>query len=269
VRRKAVGAGRFEDFFMANDSTTRFSDRVANYVKYRPGYPPEVIDYLEEQCQLTPESVIADIGSGTGIFTKLLLDNGYKVYAIEPNDPMRQEADRQLGHFDRYHSMTDTAEQTGLAAKNIDLIVCAQAFHWFNTAETKAEFQRILKPGGHVALIWNNRDVEADNFAVAYDALLKQLSGSDYDRINHQNLKHDDFVRFYRDGQYKLTKFPNQQIFNFEQLAGRAFSSSYVPTEGTEAGQSFKMQLKDVFDLYQQDGVVVFKYDTEVYLGQL
>jgi ubiquinone/menaquinone biosynthesis C-methylase UbiE len=254
---------------MASDSTKRFSDRVANYVKYRPGYPPEVIGHLEKQCQLTPESVIADIGAGTGIFTKLLLEKVYKVYAVEPNDPMREEADRQLGNSDQYHSMIGSADRTGLAAKGVDLIVCAQAFHWFNTAETKAEFQRILKPGGHVALIWNNRDVEADNFAVAYDALLKQLSGSDYDRINHQNLKPDDFVRFYKGGQYKLSKFPNQQIFDFEQLAGRAFSSSYVPAEKTEAGQAFKKELQQVFDLYQNDGVVVFKYDTEIYTGQL
>lgn len=254
---------------MAGDSTTRFSDRVANYVKYRPGYPPEVIGYLEKQCQLTPDTAIADVGAGTGIFTKLLLEKGHKVYAAEPNDPMREEADRQLKHFDGYHSMVGTADRTGLAAASMDLIVCAQAFHWFNTIETKAEFQRILKPGGHVALVWNNRDVEADNFAVAYDALLKQLSGSDYDRINHQNLKHADFERFYKDGQYKLTKFPNQQIFDFDQLAGRAFSSSYVPAEEAEAGQAFKKQLRDVFDLYQKDGVVIFKYDTEVYTGQL
>jgi ubiquinone/menaquinone biosynthesis C-methylase UbiE len=254
---------------MTSDSTTRFSGRVANYVKYRPGYPPEVIDYLEEQCELKPEAVIADVGAGTGISTKLLLDKGYKVHAVEPNDPMREEADRQLKHFEHYHSMAGTADRTGLAAGSIDLVVCAQAFHWFNTPETQAEFQRILKPGGHVALIWNNRDVEADNFAVAYDALLKQLSGSDYDRINHQNLKHDDFERFYKDGQYKLTIFPNQQIFNFDQLAGRAFSSSYVPSEETQAGQAFKKQLNEAFDLYQKDGVVIVKYGTEVYTGQV
>ena len=254
---------------MSNESTKRFSDRVANYVKYRPTYPPEVIDHLEEQCKLTPESAIADIGAGTGIFTKLLLDKGYRVYAVEPNDPMRGEADRQLNHFVQYHSMTGTADHTGLTANSIDLIVCAQAFHWFNTPEAKAEFQRILKADGYVALIWNNRDVEADNFAVAYDALLKQLSGSDYDKINHQNLNHTDFVRFYKDEQFKLTKFPNQQIFDFEQLAGRAFSSSYVPAEDSDEGRQFKSQLKDIFDIHQNDGFVVFKYDTEVYVGQL
>jgi ubiquinone/menaquinone biosynthesis C-methylase UbiE len=254
---------------MSTDSTKRFTDRVANYVKYRPGYPPDVITYLEKECHLNSDSVIADVGAGTGIFTKLLLEKDYKVYAVEPNDAMREEADRQLTHFNSYHSMIGTADKTGLSAQSIDLIVCAQAFHWFNTSETKAEFQRILKSGGQAALIWNNRDVEADAFAEAYDELLKTLSGGDYECINHQNLSPADFERFYKDGQYTLTKFPNQQVFDFEHLAGRAFSSSYVPAEDTEAGKAFKEKLKTIFDTYQRDGKVIFRYDTEVYLGNV
>jgi ubiquinone/menaquinone biosynthesis C-methylase UbiE len=254
---------------MPNDSTKRFSDRVANYVKYRPGYPQEVINHLANRCHLTSASVIADIGAGTGIFTKLLLEKSYQVYAVEPNGPMREEADRQLKHFVEYHSMAGTADRTGLTSGSIDLVVCAQAFHWFNTPETKSEFQRILKPGGRVALIWNNRDIGADEFALAYDWLLKQLSGSDYEKINHQNLCLADFERFYKDGQYELTRFQNEQIFDSEQLAGRAFSSSYVPAEETEAGEAFKGQLRAIFDTYQKDGKIVFKYDTELYLGKL
>jgi len=250
-----------------SDSTKRFSNRVDNYVKYRPGYPKEVIDYLEKECHLSALAVVADIGAGTGIFTKLLLERNYQVYAIEPNDAMREEADRQLRHFPNYHSMIGKADLTGLSSQSIDLIVCAQAFHWFNTPETKTEFKRILKPGGQAALIWNNRDIEADKFAVAYDELLKTLSGGDYERINHQNLSKADFDNFYAD--YSLTKFPNQQVFDFEQLAGRAFSSSYVPGEDTEAGKAFKLELKAVFDRYQQDGKVIFRYDTEVYLGNV
>jgi ubiquinone/menaquinone biosynthesis C-methylase UbiE len=252
---------------MSTDSTKRFTDRVANYVKYRPGYPEEVIAHLEKEGSLVPDSTIADIGAGTGIFTKLLLEKGYKVYAIEPNDAMREEADRQLSHFEQYHSMTGTADKTGLSAGSMEMIVCAQAFHWFNTPETKTEFQRILKPGGKVALIWNNRDVEADPFATAYDALLKTLSGGDYERVNHQNLTPADFERLYKDGKYALDKFPNQQVFDFEQMAGRAYSSSYVPAEDTEAGKAFKQQLKELFDTYQRDGKVIFRYNTEVYLG--
>jgi len=249
-----------------NDPTKRFTDRVDNYVKYRPGYPQEVIDYLEKQCHLPAKSPIADVGSGTGIFTKLLLEWNYAVYAVEPNDNMRHEADRQLKHFPNYHSVAGRADQTGLASHSIGLVVCAQAFHWFNTPETKAEFKRILKPRGQVALIWNNRDVEADAFAIAYDLLLREQSG-DYESINHQNLKEIDFIKFYKDGEYKLAKFHNQQIFDFEQLAGRAFSTSYVPAEETEAGKIFKGLLKELFDTYQRNGKVVFMYNTEVYLG--
>jgi SAM-dependent methyltransferase len=253
---------------MTNNSTTHFSDRVSNYVKYRPGYPPDVVDYIEKQCSLSQASVIADIGSGTGIFTRLLLDKGCSVYAVEPNDAMRKEADRQLSHFSKYHSMAGTADRTGLAAKSMDLIVCAQAFHWFNTPETKAEFKRILKPGGKVALIWNNRDIEADEFAMEYELLLKQLTG-DYEKINHQNLNETDFVRFYKDGKYSLVKFHNQQVFNLEQFKGRAFSSSYVPAEETEAGKAFAETLTTLFDEYQEGGKVIFKYNTELYLGKL
>ena len=253
---------------MAHDSTLRFSNRVDNYAKYRPGYPDKVLDYLQHECHLTPQSIIADIGSGTGIFTRLLLERGYTVYAVEPNGPMRKEAEHQLKSQSGFHSLNGTAESTNLDAKSINLIVCAQAFHWFNNAETKVEFKRILAPYGHVALIWNNRDTEADDFAVAYELLLKQQSG-DYERINHQNLTDTDFANFYHDGKYKLSKFSNLQVFNFEQLAGRAFSSSYVPAPDTDAGHTFSMQLKTIFDQYQTNGTVMFKYDTEVYLGRL
>src|ERR1051325_1258238 len=129
---------------MAHDSTLRFGSRVANYAKYRPSYPDKVLDYLQHECHLTPESVIADVGSGTGIFTKLLLDQGYTVYAVDPNDAMRQEAEKQLKSLNGFHSVNGTAENTSLADKSASLIVCAQAFHWFNNAEAKAEFKRIL-----------------------------------------------------------------------------------------------------------------------------
>ncbi|MGN6637886.1 MAG: class I SAM-dependent methyltransferase [Mucilaginibacter sp.] len=253
---------------MAHDPTKRFTNRVTNYVKYRPGYPKAVVDHLAKCVHLTTGTVIADVGSGTGIFSKLLLERDFTVFAVEPNEAMRSEAEQQLKHFPGFHSVEGTADATGLPAKSVDLIACAQAFHWFNTSEAKVEFKRILKPGGNVALIWNNRDIEADDFAVAYELLLKQQSG-DYERINHQNLAETDFVRFFKNGKYSLTKFPNQQIFNFEQLAGRAFSSSYVPAEETEGGKAFKSHLQQLFDSYQQNSKVVFRYNTEVYLGKL
>lgn len=253
---------------MSNNATSRFTDRVGNYVKYRPGYPAEAIDYLVKESRLSSDSIVADIGSGTGIFTQLLLDLGCQVYAVEPNDAMRHEANRQLKHFPGYHSVNGTAEATTLPPKTANLIVCAQAFHWFNTSETKTEFKRILANGGKVALIWNNRDIEADEFAMAYEMLLQQQSG-DYERVNHQNLAETDFVRFFKDGKYSLVKFHNQQIFDLEQLNGRAFSSSYAPTPETEAGKDFAARLEELFDSYKQHGRVKFKYSTEIYLGKL
>lgn len=253
---------------MTHDATLRFSNRAANYAKYRPGYPEKVFDYLDQQCRLTPDSVIADIGSGTGIFTALLLQRCYTVYAVEPNEAMRREAEKQLKHQARFHSVNGAAEATTLADKAIGLVVCAQAFHWFNNPETKAEFKRILRPGGLIALIWNNRCIEADDFAIAYELLLKQQTG-DYEHVNHQNLTETDFANFFHNGKYKLIKFPNFQVFNLEQLTGRAFSSSYLPAQDTEEGRALSVLLKGLFDQYQTNGTIMFRYDTEIYLGRV
>jgi ubiquinone/menaquinone biosynthesis C-methylase UbiE len=253
---------------MTHDATLRFSNRADNYAKYRPDYPQKALDYLGHQCHLTPDSIIADIGSGTGIFTKLLLERGYTVYAVEPNEAMRRKAEKQLKDLPGFHSVNGAAEATTLPDKAVDLVVCAQAFHWFNNPETKAEFKRILRSGGYVALIWNNRCIDADDFAIAYEILLKQQTG-DYEHVRHQNLTETDFANFYHTGKYKLIKFPNFQVFNLEQLTGRAFSSSYLPAQDTEEGRALSVLLKDLFDQYQTNGTVMFGYDTEIYLGRV
>lgn len=254
---------------MKTDPTKRFSNRVSNYVKYRPGYPEEVIDFLIEQCNLTPDSHIADVGSGTGIFSTLLLNKGYTVYGVEPNEDMRSWAENNLSLNKNFISVNGTSENTTLPAQSIDLIVCAQAFHWFKPEETRREFKRILKDDGqYVALIWNNRLTEVDEFAKAYDNLLNEKA-IDYKEVNHQHLKEVNFESFFRDGKYSLTKFPNQQIFDYEGLAGRAFSSSYVPEADSKAGIEFSRLLKQLFDEHQLNGQVKFRYETEIYLGKV
>ncbi|MCC8424250.1 class I SAM-dependent methyltransferase [Mucilaginibacter sp. UR6-11] len=248
--------------------TQRFSNRVDNYVKYRPGYSEQVLVFLSEQAHLSNQSTIADIGSGTGIFTKLLLDKDYKVYAVEPNDAMRQYAEEDLKKYNTFHSVNGTAEKTTLAGNSMDLVVCAQAFHWFDQQKTKSEFKRILKPNGLVALIWNNRQIEADAFAIAYELLL-QNQGSDYKEVNHRNITDINFNNFFSGGKYELAKYSHLQVFDEDGLVGRAFSSSYVPPKDTEAGQAFLAQLKLLFEQYQANGTVNFEYQTEVYLGKI
>jgi len=249
-------------------STQRFSNRVDNYTKYRPGYPPEVIQKLRDAGNLSSRSVIADVGSGTGIFTRLLLEEDYTVYAVEPNQPMREVADRDLSSNPKYHSVSGTAEATTLAKNSVNMIVCAQAFHWFDAQKTQVEFARIIKPGGKVALIWNNRQIEVDEFAINYELLLRE-QGSDYNRVNHQNLTAADFSAFFKNGDYELNRYYNQQVFDEAGLIGRAFSSSYVPAQETPDGQSFLTALKELFNRHQENGKVTVWYQTEVYLGEV
>jgi len=215
---------------MSSDPTKRFSNRVNDYVKYRPGYPAEVIRTLQQECNLPANAVIADIGSGTGIFTAMLLQQGYQVYAVEPNNDMQQAAVQHLGHHEN--------------------------------------FKRILLQDGYVALIWNNRLTNADDFATEYDALLK-LDSIDYNKVNHQNISDIDFKLFFRDGIYKEIKFPNLQVFDEDGLIGRAFSSSYVPAKDTDEGKAFLKLLRQLFEKYNKNGKVNFHYQTEIYLGRV
>ncbi|HZY35733.1 MAG TPA: methyltransferase domain-containing protein [Mucilaginibacter sp.] len=250
------------------DPTKRFSDRVENYIKYRPSYPAEVLDYLAGQCDLANGSTIADVGSGTGIFSALLLARGYKVFAVEPNESMQGAAISQFGGNDNFIPVASTAETTSLPSDSIDLVVCAQAFHWFDAEKTKTEFKRILKDQGQVALIWNNRDAGTDEFSAAYENLLKQDS-VDYNNVNHRNISDMNFKAFFKGGLYEAEKYPNVQVFDEEGLLGRAFSSSYVPAEDTYEGKKFKDLLKALFAKYNKDGKVRFYYQTEVYLGKV
>ncbi|GGD55844.1 class I SAM-dependent methyltransferase [Paenibacillus nasutitermitis] len=251
------------------DSKTRFSDRVDAYVKYRPGYPSEVLDFLYAKAGFRQNGVIADIGSETGIFSRLLLERGSTVYGIEPNEEMRQASIRQLAGSsleERFIAIDGSAEHTTLADHSIDSAVSAQAFHWFDIEQAKVEFARIIKPGGMAALVWNRRKVDSDPFAAAYDKLLMRYA-SDYDKVKHTRLGSEQFASFYRNGEYGLELFANKQLFNLEQLEGRTASSSYTPLPGHPDHVFFYEQLKQIFIDHQQGGQVAFHYQTEVYYG--
>ncbi|MES2923754.1 MAG: class I SAM-dependent methyltransferase [Verrucomicrobiota bacterium] len=251
----------------SQNPTSRFSDRVENYVKYRPTYPPEVIACLKENCGLTDESIVADVGSGTGLLTKLFLENGNRVIAIEPNREMREAAEKLLAGEENLTSVAGTAEDTGLPTGSVDFIVAGQAFHWFDRAKSKAEFQRILRPGGWVALIWNERETGSSPFLIGYEALLQKQS-TDYQRVNHTNLGEDVFREFYAPGIYQVSTFLNSQHFDFEGITGRCLSSSYVPNAGQPGHEAMIAGLKTLFETYQTGGFVSLEYQTRVYHGQ-
>lgn len=243
----------------------RFSDRVENYVRYRPGYPQEIIPLLQREAGLSPQSVIADIGSGTGISTELFLKAEFTVYAVEPNSDMRGAAERLLTGYQNFHSVNASAQSTTLPDHSIDLIVAAQAFHWFHTPETRAEFTRILKSSGYIALIWNERKLDSTPFLHAFEQLLLTF-GTDYTAIRHENVNTAALTSFFC-GPYVTHTFANEQRFDFEGLKGRLLSSSYTPGTGQPRHEEMLAELRRIYDAHQVAGQVCFEYDTRVHLG--
>ena len=253
---------------MTNDfnSKNRFSSRVENYVKYRPKYPKEVISFLKKNDILSNSSVIADIGSGTGILSELFLKSGNKVYGVEPNTEMRLAAEKFLTNYSNFMSIDGSAETTGLKKSTIDLIIAGQAFHWFDQEKAKIEFLNILKPAGHVILIWNRRKKTGSGFLVDYENLLLTY-GVEYKKIHNIKLNFNEF--FGSDKIFKRDVFENYQKLDYHGLEGRVLSSSYAPLKDHPNHEAMIRTLKQIFKQYQHKNNVILEYETEVYYGQL
>ncbi|MEM6843718.1 MAG: class I SAM-dependent methyltransferase [Bacteroidota bacterium] len=248
------------------DNTQRFSDRVENYVKYRPGYPVEMLRFLEEMLELSPKKKVADIGSGTGKLTELLLKEGYTVDAVEPNQPMRAAAEQLLSKYPGFTSIDGTAEATTLPDQSYDFIVAGQAFHWFDPEQTRQEFQRILRPEAWVVLVWNERDTQAP-FLQDYEQFL-QTYAQDYAQVVHRNVDEQVFEKFYSLKGYSVKSFSYTQQFDLAGIRGRYLSSSYAYTETHPNYIEAMEQLAKIFATHAHDGTVAMNYITNVYYGQ-
>ncbi|HSI88284.1 MAG TPA: class I SAM-dependent methyltransferase [Pyrinomonadaceae bacterium] len=250
-----------------SDNVSRFSGRVANYVKYRPGYPSEMIGFFRESLGLTNDSVVADIGSGTGLSAKPFLEAGCTVYGVEPNAAMRGAAEEFLNEFPNFVSVDGTSTATTLGADSVDHIVAAQAFHWFEPDATGREFRRILRPGGYVALIWNERQLDTTEFLRDYEKLLLKY-GRDYDKVRHENISEEVLSAFFN-AEFGRATFPNEQVFDFEGLRGRLLSSSYMPDEADAAYDPLMKDLRAVFDKHAESDRIKVFYDTNIFYSQL
>lgn len=244
------------------DPKKRFSSRVEKYIKFRPNYPPKIIDFLTEKKILSKQSIIADVGSGTGILSEIFLKNGNKVFGVEPNSEMRRAAEKLLNGYPNFVSISSSAENTSLLSNSIDLITVGQAFHWFDVDRTKREFKDILKPQGYAVIIWNNRRKTGKKFSSQYEKLILKY-GTDYKEVRKNEKKIDQFY------QYKRKVFYNYQDLDFESLKGRLLSVSYIPLEGEPNYEDMLKELYWVFKEYEQNGIVRLEYDTEVYYGKL
>lgn len=242
------------------DSTVRFGETAAIYDLYRPDYPQAIVEALGVDGKQ-----VADVGSGTGILTRRLLESGAHVFAVEPNPQMRAAAEAKLGGLERFHSHDGTAEATGLPDHYVDLVTAAQAFHWFRPAETRAEFLRILKPAGRVALIWNDRR-SSTSLLADYEAMLLRY-GLDYEEVGHRLLSEEQLAGWF--ARFETVVVDNHQWLDWEGLVGRLMSCSYVPRQGHPNYEPMMARLAEIFSTHQHEGRVRFEYDTRLFLGVL
>ena len=248
-------------------ASERFSNRVADYVQYRPRYPAALIPLLAARCGLAPGQAVADVGSGTGFLAELFLHNGNMVYAVEPNGPMRAAAEHHLGGLTGFYSVDATAECSGLPDTSVDFVAAGQAFHWFDADAARAEIRRILRPGGWVALLWNERRADAAGFLAAYDALLLE-HGTDYAAVDHRQIDEAKIAAFFAGGPFECARLDNAQTLDRAGLAGRVRSCSYVPAAGEPGFAPMMAAVDALFDQFAQGGHVTMAYDTTVYMGQ-
>ena len=251
----------------ASNATSRFSDRVENYIRYRPAYPADVLGAIRAECGLKPSHVVADVASGTGIWSRMLLENGNVVFGVEPNVDMRQAGERLLADFPQFRSVDGKAEATTLPDHSVDFVTAAQAAHWFDRARARREFARILRPAGWLVLLWNERLVDTTPFLRAYEDLLLTY-GTDYEEVRHERTT-DALNEFFDPRPYGERTFPMRQEFDYEGLEGRLLSSSYAPGPGHPKHEPMLAALRDIFSAHAADGRVAFDYTTRVYFGRL
>jgi SAM-dependent methyltransferase len=246
-------------------STERFSSRVDNYARYRPGYPSELIELLVRETGMKSDWPLADIGSGTGLLTELLLRNGNEVFAVEPNREMREAAEKLLASYPRLKSVNGTGEATTLPDRSVLGVFVAQAFHWFDGHRAVAEFRRILRPGGFIALVWNARDTAATAFMKHYERIVHTF-GTSFARSGKELVSRERLRDLFGPGLRELT-LRNHQDLDWPGLKGRLLSASYVPHEGEEGADEMLKELRTAFDQNQKAGQVRMDYETRVYLA--
>ncbi|GAC1627523.1 MAG: class I SAM-dependent methyltransferase [Candidatus Acidiferrum sp.] len=251
-----------------SNAKQRFSNRVADYVRYRPRYPEAVLDLLRSECGLRQDHSIADIGSGTGFLSELFLKNGNRVFGVEPNEAMRQAGEEILAGYSTFASVNGSAEATTLADTSVDFVTAGQAFHWFDPVAARTEFARVLKPRGWVVVLWNDRGLNESQFARGYEELLVRF-GTDYEKVKDAYPESEDIRDFFEGRKFIARELPNAQEFDFEGLSGRLRSSSYAPKQGRANFAPMMAELEKLFRATGKNGRVRMEYKTQVYCGRL
>lgn len=245
------------------DNTKKFSGKAEVYRKVRPTYAPELMIFLAKEWGVGPGTMVADIGSGTGIFTAQLLDLGATVFAVEPNADMRAIAEADLGDRDGFFSVDGTAEATGLPENSVDFVSAATAFHWFDPILFKQECARILKPGGKVALVWNWNELNEEVHQARDLVYRKYCTG--FVGFSGGHKSQPEIKEAFFDGQMGVLRFPNPIEYDKERFVGRLLSSSYSITDENPDYQAYRSELEDIFDRLSVDGFISMPQETVLY----
>jgi SAM-dependent methyltransferase len=249
------------------DPTERFTDRVDAYAAARPAYPDAVAPLLVAQLALPQHATVADLGCGTGLSCVPFLRAGLTVIGVEPNDAMRAAGEKFLAAQGDFRSVAGKAEATTLAAASVDLVIAAQAAHWFDLPAARAEALRILRRPPHAALIWNDRVSTGSALAEGYEALVRDF-GVDYLKIRHRQGPAATVAPFFG-GAYREATLTNATRLDFPTLVARVNSASYMPQPGSPAHAAMLVQLRKLFDASAHDGKVAMDYVTRIFFGGL
>jgi SAM-dependent methyltransferase len=240
---------------------------VSSYVSARPTYPSNVVEEIESLTGVSGPSVVADVGSGTGIFSRLLLAHGFAVLGVEPNEPMRRSAQKTFASEPRFRSVDGRAEATTLPNQSVDLVTVAQAFHWFDPERARVEWQRILRPPGWVAVVSNVRRSEGSRFAEGFESFLQEWGRNAYAEVSASWKLREPLTRLFAGKEWTERSIPNSQVLDGEGLANRVLSSSYLPGPSDLRTPAMLEAVRELFNTHQVDGTVTIEYETQVHIG--
>ena len=249
-------------------SVQRFSGRAQNYTRFRPAYPPGIVTALHAECGLSRASLIADVGAGTGHLATLFLENGNRVFAVEPNEDMRKAGEERLGHYGGFQSVAGIAEATTLAEASVDFVVAGQALHWFDPERARREFARILRKDGWVAVIWNQMHITATPFLRRLGRLLEKYA-IDRPTLDHRERDATVSQELFRPNRFAMKQFAHQEHLDLRALEGRLLSFSYVPHRDHPSHSEMLRELTSLFVAHEAAGRVEFFYTATMFYGRI
>lgn len=239
-------------------------ERIDYYQKNRPSYPQEILSILKNRYGVHESQYVADVACGSGLFSKLMLKNHFEVIGVEPDEQMRDRAIQRLGKYEHFQLIEGTAASTGLPDNCVDMITVAQAFHWFDTPQTVKEFCRILKPGGLILLLWNERKTDHDLFHQEYESLLWDYA-VDYDRSLHRSYPMDRIKHLFPSFSLRCHKLRNSQEMNLQSLMGRLESAHYCPPLEHPSYLPLMEGVKELYQSYKENGKIRLEHQCKIY----